>query len=168
MFLYKNIPTGKVPDTPAYNDLNIGAKTELAKHQETIMNKYAKLVSYKEECNGSLFQDIIPISSLSGQQTSTSSETPIKEYAKNLKMPGYNNIISRQLLIKFEEEQMKQQEMFLNMQEDLIDQEIRHAHVKKEHEEFVKRKVDVLEERRRSVRQLKGLSVRHTQMYDQS
>ena len=97
-----------------------------------------------------------------------SSHVPIKEYAKNLKMPGYNNIISRQLLIKFEEEQMKQQEMFLNMQEDLIDQEIRHAHVKKEHEEFVKRKIDVLEERRRSARQLKGLAVRHTQMYDQS
>ena len=78
MFLYKNIPTGKIPDTPAYNDLNIGAKTEMAKHQETIMNKYAKLVSYKEECNGSLFQDIVPVRSLSGQQTSTSSETPLE------------------------------------------------------------------------------------------
>ena len=46
----------------------------------------------------------------------------VKEYNKNLKIPGYNNIISRQLLIKFEE---KQDEKILNMQECLIDQELR-------------------------------------------
>jgi hypothetical protein len=61
-------------------------------------------------------------------------------------------LISRQLLIKFEEKQMKQQEMFLNLQEDLLDQELRHAIVKQKHEEFVKRKIQVLEERKRSAR----------------
>ena len=34
-----------------------------------------------------------------------------KEYTKNLKIPGYNNLVSRQLLIKFEEGQMKKKEM---------------------------------------------------------
>lgn len=76
----------------------------------------------------------------------------IKEYNKNLKMPGYNNIISRQLLIKFEEKQMKQKEKILNMQECLIDEEIRHATVKKNHEEYMKRKSEVLEARKQSAR----------------
>jgi len=78
MFLYKNIPTGIIPETPNTNTLNIGSKTELAKHQEEIVKRYAPLVSYKEECNGSMFQDIVPIKSLSSLQTSTSSETPLE------------------------------------------------------------------------------------------
>jgi len=77
-----------------------------------------------------------------------------KEYAKNLKIHGYNNLVSRQLLIKFEEEQMKQQELFLNMEEDLVDKELRHACMKKNHEEFVKRKTEVLEDRRKSARKI--------------
>lgn len=75
-----------------------------------------------------------------------------KEYKNKLHIPGYNMLISRQLLIKFEEKQMKQQEMFLNLQEDLLDQELRHAIVKQKHEEFVKRKIQVLEERKSSAR----------------
>ena len=77
-----------------------------------------------------------------------------KEYTKNLKIPGYNNLVSRQLLIKFEEGQMKKKEMFLNMQENLVDQELKHACKKKNHDEFIKRKTEVLEERRKSARKI--------------
>ena len=75
-----------------------------------------------------------------------------KEYTKNLKIPGYNNLIARQLLIKVEEKQMKQKEKILNIQEELVDQELRHAIAKKNHEEYVKRKTEVLEERKKSAR----------------
>ena len=78
MNLYKNIPTGPIPPTPHRNDLNIGATTLLARNQRAILESYAPLVSYKEECNGSFFQDIVPVRSLSGLQTSTSSETPLE------------------------------------------------------------------------------------------
>jgi len=78
-----------------------------------------------------------------------------KEYVKNLKMIGYNNIISRQLLIKFEQDQMKEKEMLLDLEEDLVDQELRHACVRKNHEEFVKRKTEVLDDRRKSARKIK-------------
>ena len=78
MYLYKNIPTGVIPRTPHRNDLNIGATTLLARNQKAILESYAPLVSYKEECNGSFFQDIVPVRSLAGLQTSTSSETPLE------------------------------------------------------------------------------------------
>jgi L-asparagine oxygenase len=78
MYLYKNIATGLVPRTPHRNDLNIGATTDMARSQEIILKRYAPLVAYKEECNGSFFQDIVPVKSLASLQTSTSSEIPLE------------------------------------------------------------------------------------------
>ena len=40
------------------------------------------------------------------------------------------------------------------MQENLVDQELRHACKKKNHDEFIKRKTEVLEERRKSARKI--------------
>jgi len=76
--MYKCVPTGKVPKTPSTNNYNVGETTELCKHQEEIVKKFAPLVSYKEECNGAMFQDIVPVKSLSKLQTSTSSDQPLE------------------------------------------------------------------------------------------
>jgi L-asparagine oxygenase len=77
MFLYKNVPTGPIPATPSTNDLHVGSKTELARHQEQIIKRYGQLVKYVEECD-SFFQDIVPIKSSSTLQTSSGSETPLE------------------------------------------------------------------------------------------
>ena len=73
VYLYKGVPTGDVPATPVTNTLNIGGLTVLAQHQANIVSRFGTLVAYKEECNGALFQDIVPVPSLSGTQTSTGS-----------------------------------------------------------------------------------------------
>ena len=73
VYLYKGVPTGDVPATPVTNNLNIGGLTVLAKHQANIVSRFGTLVAYKEECNGAMFQDIVPVPSLSGTQTSTGS-----------------------------------------------------------------------------------------------
>jgi len=91
MFLYKNVPTGIIPETPCINNLHIGSKTELAQHQAEIITKYGTLVKYPEECD-SFFQDIIPVRSLSSLQTSTSSEKPLEihtEQAFSEDRPNY-------------------------------------------------------------------------------
>jgi L-asparagine oxygenase len=82
MYMYKFIPTGKVPETPTTNKLNIGSTTELCKRQEEIVKKFAPLVSYKEECNGAMFQDIVPMKSLAKLQTSTSSDQPLEVHTE--------------------------------------------------------------------------------------
>ena len=78
MYMYKGVPTGKVPETPSTNDCNVGATTEMRRHQEEIVRKFAPLVAYKEECNGAMFQDIVPVKSLAKLQTSTSSDQPLE------------------------------------------------------------------------------------------
>jgi L-asparagine oxygenase len=78
MYMYKGVPTGPVPRTPTTNDCNVGATTELCKNQEAIVKKFAPLVAYKEECNGAMFQDIVPVKSLAKLQTSTSSDHPLE------------------------------------------------------------------------------------------
>jgi hypothetical protein len=78
MYVFKGVPTGPVPETPQTNTLNIGATTELCRRQEEILKKFGPLVSYKEECNGAMFQDVVPVRSLASLQTSTSSEYPLE------------------------------------------------------------------------------------------
>ena len=75
--MYK-VPTGTVPPTPRTNDRNIGATTEMCRHQEEIVRQFAPLVAYKEECNGAMFQDVVPVKALSSLQTSTSSDQPLE------------------------------------------------------------------------------------------
>ena len=76
--LYKNIPTGDIPETPLTNEFCIGETTLLCKNQIEIMKEYGTLISYPEECNGALFQDIIPIKALAYEQTSTGSKLPLE------------------------------------------------------------------------------------------
>jgi L-asparagine oxygenase len=60
--------------TPSTNNLNIGETSELSKIQAILMSIMGELVSYEAEANGSLFQDIIPLKSMSNNQTSTGSK----------------------------------------------------------------------------------------------
>jgi L-asparagine oxygenase len=91
MYMYK-VPTGKVPETPTTNEWNVGATTEMCRHQEEIVKRFAPLVAYKEECGGALFQDIVPVKSLANLQTSTSSDKPLEihtEQAFSEERPTY-------------------------------------------------------------------------------
>ena len=76
--LYKNVPTGPIPQTPLSNEFCVGETTLLCKNQIEIIREYGTLISYPEECNGALFQDVIPIKALAYSQTSTSSKQPLE------------------------------------------------------------------------------------------
>jgi L-asparagine oxygenase len=74
-FLLINIPYSQdtLPLTPDSNKYYIGGNTELAKIQAILMSIMGIMVSYEAEGNGNLFQDIVPIKSMSNNQTSTGS-----------------------------------------------------------------------------------------------
>jgi L-asparagine oxygenase len=93
MFLHKNVPTGIVPPTPSTNKLHVGSKTELARRQEEIVKKHGKIVKYPEECD-SFFQDIVPIKSHSGVQTSSGSETPLEIHTEQAFSEDRPNFLS--------------------------------------------------------------------------
>ena len=59
--------------TPDSNEQYIGGTTELAKIQAILMSIMGNMVSYEAEGCGNLFQDIIPVKSMSNNQTSTGS-----------------------------------------------------------------------------------------------
>lgn len=74
-FLLINIPSSDntLPSTPDSNKYYIGGNTELAKIQAILMSIMGNMVSYEAEGNGNLFQDIVPVKSMSNNQTSTGS-----------------------------------------------------------------------------------------------
>ena len=79
--------------------------------------------------------------------------TNIILYEKNiLRITNYNDIVARELFIKFEQKQMKKEEDIYNAHEDILNKELAHAEQKKRHEEFMHRKYEVLESRRLSSR----------------
>ena len=73
--LIRSIPMDEstLPDTPANNRYYVGETTVLAKIQALLMSVISDLVSYEAECNGRLFQDIVPTKSMAQLQTSTGS-----------------------------------------------------------------------------------------------
>ena len=93
MFLHKGVPTGVIPETPSTNTLHIGSRTELAHRQAEIVKRYGTLVKYPEECD-SLFQDIVPMKSLSGLQTSSSSEKPLEIHTEQAFSEDRPNFLS--------------------------------------------------------------------------
>lgn len=74
-FLLINIPSSEdiLPLTPDSNKYYIGGNTELAKIQAILMSIMGNIVSYEAEGNGNLFQDIVPVKSMSNNQTSAGS-----------------------------------------------------------------------------------------------
>jgi L-asparagine oxygenase len=67
-----------IPETPDNNNMNIGINTILSRVQSILLSSMAELISYEAECNGVLFQDIVPMKEMERIQTSTSSMTELE------------------------------------------------------------------------------------------
>ena len=78
--LIKTIPIDNetLHDTPSSNNNKIGETTILARIQSILIGAIAELVSYEAEGYGRLFQDIIPMKSMSNKQTSVSSNVELE------------------------------------------------------------------------------------------
>ena len=78
--LFKNFPIDKysIPKTPDNNTFHIGGTTLLARVQSILLSAISELISYEAECNGCLFQDVVPIQSMEKQQTSLSSDIELE------------------------------------------------------------------------------------------
>lgn len=73
--LIKGFPIDQtiLPNTPLGNSYKIGEKTILAKIQSLFICILGEMIAYEAECRGNLFQDIVPIQSMSDKQTSLGS-----------------------------------------------------------------------------------------------
>jgi hypothetical protein len=75
------------------------------------------------------------------------------EYARKLKsVPGYNDIVFRQLFIKYETEEMKKKEDILNEYEEILNMEALHKERKERHSQFINEKAIELDIRRQELR----------------
>jgi L-asparagine oxygenase len=73
--LIRSIPIDEttLPDTPPNNTYRVGRATPLAKIQALFMSVISDLISYEAECDGALFQDVVPTKSMAQLQTSMGS-----------------------------------------------------------------------------------------------
>lgn len=62
-----------LPDTPKGNTFDVGQQTILAKIQSLFICILGEMIAYEAECEGHLFQDIVPIQSMEEKQTSLGS-----------------------------------------------------------------------------------------------
>jgi len=77
-FLIKNIQIENIPQTPSGNHFKLGEKTLLARMQAILINVFSDLIAYEAEGYGRLFQDVVPIKSMSTVQTSLGSNTELE------------------------------------------------------------------------------------------
>lgn len=64
--------------TPVNNKLKAGENTELAKIQAILIHAISEMIAYEAEGFGHLFQDIVPVKSMSHEQTSIGSNTELE------------------------------------------------------------------------------------------
>lgn len=64
--------------TPDKNKENLGEETQLAKIQGILLHTLGEMIAYEAEGNGHLFQDIIPLKSMEGLQTSVGSNIELE------------------------------------------------------------------------------------------
>jgi L-asparagine oxygenase len=78
--LIKNMKLEKelIPKTPENNNSKIGEKTILARIQSMFINVISEMISYEAEGYGRLFQDVIPVRSMSHNQTSIGSSVELE------------------------------------------------------------------------------------------
>jgi alpha-ketoglutarate-dependent taurine dioxygenase len=80
--IYKKLPVGEIPKTPA-TPFTAG-ETELADSVLCLMgSSFGHLVSYKQEQDGLLLQNIIPVHKTETQQISTSSKVTLQLHTEN-------------------------------------------------------------------------------------
>ena len=77
-FLLKNLPVENAPQTPSGNKFKVGEKTLLARMQAILISVFSDLIAYEAEGYGRLFQDVVPIKSMSTVQTSLGSNTELE------------------------------------------------------------------------------------------
>ena len=85
--IFKNIPITRnneelIPHTPPDNSFKIGEKTVLAKIQSIFIHVMGDTISYEAECDGNLFQDIVPCKKMQSQQTSLSSGVELEVHTE--------------------------------------------------------------------------------------
>lgn len=78
--LIKNAPLDKneIPDTPKNNNYQIGEKLEITCIQAILLNVIGEIIAYEAECNGHLFQDIVPNKLMAKNQTSLGSKIELE------------------------------------------------------------------------------------------
>ena len=78
--LIKNINLGyeAIPKTPFDNNSKIGEQTILARIQSMFISIIGEMISYEAEGYGRLFQDIVPVQSMSHNQTSIGSSVELE------------------------------------------------------------------------------------------
>ena len=64
--------------TPVNNRLQVGENTELAKIQAILIHSISEMIAYEAEGFGHLFQDVVPVKSMSHEQTSVGSNTELE------------------------------------------------------------------------------------------
>ena len=77
-FLLKNLPVENAPQTPSGNQFKVGEKTLLARMQAILISVFSEMIAYEAESYGRLFQDVVPIKSMSTVQTSLGSNTELE------------------------------------------------------------------------------------------
>jgi L-asparagine oxygenase len=93
--LFRNLLFDDIlPDTPLDNTQNIGCNTLLSRVQSILLSVMSELISYESECNGFLFQDIVPIKDTERIQTSTSSKTELEIHTEQAFSPLKPDILS--------------------------------------------------------------------------
>jgi L-asparagine oxygenase len=77
--LIKTLETGEnIPKTPSWNGYKIGEQTILARIQSLFVNTISDMIAYEAECFGRLFQDVVPVESMSKNQTSIGSSVELE------------------------------------------------------------------------------------------
>lgn len=78
--LFRNISinSSNLPNTPDNNNSKIGEKTNLVKIQSMFLNVITEMISYEAEGYGNLFQDVVPVKSMSHDQTSVGSNVELE------------------------------------------------------------------------------------------
>ena len=77
--LIKNLENDEnIPNTPPSNGYKIGEQTILARIQSLFINVICEMIAYEGECFGRLFQDVVPVESMSKNQTSIGSSVELE------------------------------------------------------------------------------------------
>jgi len=77
LFLYCGLPIGDIPPTPAIPYIDPNATTVASNLLLSYAEKFGKVFSYKQEQNGQIVQNIVPVHKTEYSQISTSSKTEL-------------------------------------------------------------------------------------------
>ncbi|MGW0754837.1 TauD/TfdA family dioxygenase [Streptomyces sp. NPDC002587] len=92
ILVLRGLPARDLPATPPDNTFHVGASTEAAKIAAVVNSALGDMISYEAECNGRLWQDMVPAESKKDTQTSLSSRTELEvhtEQAFSQLMPDF-------------------------------------------------------------------------------